>query len=114
MKNENKKRKKKEIKGSWGEKFKPPTIEEVKAYCLERKNTVDPNKWHDHYTSNGWMVGKNKMKDWKAAVRTWERNSLVNNSAPIVTRGSGSEALDNIKQWEREAKERENASLSNS
>jgi predicted phage replisome organizer len=55
--------------------FTPPTLEEVKKYCSERKNTVDPQKWHDHYTSNGWLVGRNKMKDWKAAVRTWERSN---------------------------------------
>lgn len=52
--------------------FKPPTLEEVKAYCLERKNAVDPEKWMNHYTANGWMVGRTKMKDWRAAVRTWE------------------------------------------
>lgn len=57
-------------------RFTPPTIEEVTAYCRERKNTVDPQAWYDHYTSNGWKVGKNAMKDWKAAVRTWERNEL--------------------------------------
>lgn len=57
-------------------RFAPPTIEEVKNYCLERKNSVDAIKWHDHYTSNGWMVGKNRMKDWKAAVRTWEKNNF--------------------------------------
>ena len=57
-------------------RFKPPTIEEVKAYCDERKNSVDPQKWFDYYTANGWMVGKNKMKDWKASVRTWEKNSF--------------------------------------
>lgn len=51
-----------------------PSLEEVKTYCLERGNSVDPNKWHDYYSSNGWMVGKNKMKDWKACVRTWEKN----------------------------------------
>ena len=54
--------------------LKPPTLEEVKAYCLERNKGVNPQKWYDHYTSNGWMVGKTKMKDWKAAVRTWERS----------------------------------------
>lgn len=52
--------------------FIPPTLEEVTAYCQERGKGVNPQKWLDHYTSNGWMVGKNKMKDWKAAVRTWE------------------------------------------
>lgn len=54
-------------------KFKPPTLDEVKRYCLERKNNVDAEKWHNFYSSKGWMVGKNKMKDWRAAVRTWER-----------------------------------------
>ena len=55
-------------------KFSPPTIDEVKIYCLNRKNSVDAIKFINHYQSNGWMVGKNKMKDWKAAVRTWEGN----------------------------------------
>ena len=50
-----------------------PTLEEVKEYCTERGNKVDPERWFDYYTSNGWKVGKNPMKDWKAAVRTWER-----------------------------------------
>ena len=56
-------------------RFVPPTLEEVRSYCQERKNNVNPEKFIDHYTANGWMVGRNKMKDWKAAVRTWERNS---------------------------------------
>ena len=56
-------------------RFNPPSLEDVKAYCIERKNNVDPNKFIDYYESNGWMVGRNKMKDWKAAVRSWERNS---------------------------------------
>jgi hypothetical protein len=54
--------------------FKPPTLEEVQAYCKERNNKVDAERWINHYTSNGWMVGKVKMKDWKAAVRTWEKS----------------------------------------
>lgn len=56
-------------------KFTPPTFEEVKCYCSERNKNVNPQKWHDHYTSNGWMVGKTKMQDWKAAVRTWENET---------------------------------------
>jgi hypothetical protein len=55
-------------------RFKPPTIEEVKSYCRERGNTVDAERFVDHYTSNGWMVGRTKMRDWKSAVRTWEKN----------------------------------------
>lgn len=56
-------------------KFYPPTVEEVSAYCEERQNAVDPERFVDFYSSKGWMVGKNKMKDWHAAVRTWERSS---------------------------------------
>ena len=55
-------------------RFIPPTLEEVKSYCRERQNDVDAERFIDYYTSNGWMVGKNKMKDWKASVRTWEKN----------------------------------------
>jgi len=54
-------------------KFKKPTIDEVRAYCLERNNKVDPEQFVDFYTSKGWKVGKEPMKDWKAAVRTWEK-----------------------------------------
>lgn len=70
--------------------FKPPTVDEVKQYCQERQNKVNPEKWHDHYTSNGWMVGKNKMKDWKAAVRTWERNNYQEGNPGGVQGGHGS------------------------
>ena len=54
--------------------FKPPTVDDVRAYCTERGNNVDPQSFVDFYESKGWMIGKNKMKDWKAAVRTWERS----------------------------------------
>jgi hypothetical protein len=54
-------------------RFKPPTVDEVRAYCEERKNRVDPQGFVDFYTSKGWLVGKTPMKDWRAAVRTWER-----------------------------------------
>lgn len=54
-------------------RFRPPTVEEVEAYCLERNNKVDAERFVDFYASNGWRVGKNPMKDWKAAVRTWEK-----------------------------------------
>lgn len=50
----------------------PPLIDDVKDYCKERNNGVDPNVWYDFYSSKNWMIGKNKMTDWKAAVRTWE------------------------------------------
>lgn len=63
-----------------GKRFSPPTQEEIKIYCLERKNKVDPIKFFDFYESKGWMVGKTKMKDWKASVRTWEKNEKVSSA----------------------------------
>lgn len=54
-------------------RFTPPTVDEVRAYCQERQNGVDPERFVDFYASKGWMVGKNKMADWKSCVRTWER-----------------------------------------
>lgn len=58
-----------------GSRFTPPTVSEVKAYCDERKNDINPQAFVDYYEANGWMRGKNKIKDWKACVRTWEQNS---------------------------------------
>ena len=52
--------------------FNKPKIEEVESYCLERNNNIDVNSFFNFYESKGWMVGKKKMKDWKAAIRTWE------------------------------------------
>jgi hypothetical protein len=57
-------------------KFAKPTIEEVKNYCTERKNKIDPSKFLNYYESNGWKVGRNPMKNWKAAIRTWEQTQL--------------------------------------
>lgn len=56
-------------------RFTPPTYEQVSSYCLERNNNVDAHRFVDHYEANGWMRGKTKMKDWKAAVRFWERSN---------------------------------------
>ena len=53
--------------------FTPPSLDEVTSYVNERHSSVDPQRFIDFYSSKGWMVGKNKMKDWKAAVRTWEQ-----------------------------------------
>lgn len=58
--------------------FRPPSVEDVAAYCAERGNGVDAYRFVDFYSSKGWMVGKNKMKDWRAAVRTWERRNSGN------------------------------------
>lgn len=61
-------------------RFKAPTVEEVQAYCDERGNHVDAQRFVDFYSAKGWLVGKNHMKDWKAAVRTWERNNSNTNT----------------------------------
>lgn len=71
---EEKKERKKKNNGATASRFTPPTFDEVKAYCSERKNNVDAQRFIDYYTANGWKVGRNSMRDWKAAVRTWERS----------------------------------------
>ena len=60
-------------------RFSQPSTDEVKKYCQEQGYFVDAERFVDHYESNGWMVGKNKMKDWKAAVRNWSRKEKTNN-----------------------------------
>ena len=59
-------------------RFSPPSVDDVRAYCTENGFRVDPDRFVDFYTSNGWRVGKNPMKDWKAAVRSWERKEKQN------------------------------------
>lgn len=54
-------------------RFVAPTIEDIRAYCLEIGSGIDAEYFYDYYNSNGWMAGKNHMKDWKATVRNWER-----------------------------------------
>lgn len=56
------------------ERFKAPSVEEVQAYCTERGNNIDAQHFIDYYSARGWMLGKNHIKDWKACIRTWERN----------------------------------------
>ena len=53
--------------------FKKPTLDEVKNYCILRKNNIDAEAYMDFYESKGWQIGKEIMKDWKAAIRTWEK-----------------------------------------
>ena len=69
---EPKKEKAKKAPGTSG-RFIPPTVEEVTAYCNERGNRIDPQAFVDFYTSKGWKIGKEGMRDWRAAVRTWEK-----------------------------------------
>ena len=61
------------LKGDTHTKFKQPTIDEVRAYCSERHNNVNPQTFVDFYASKGWKVGNQPMRDWKACVRTWEQ-----------------------------------------
>lgn len=83
---------KKEEKSS---KFKIPTTEEIRQYCSERNNNINPEGFYNYYESNGWMVGRNKMKDWKASVRTWEqRNESTNNKTNGQTTGIPSKDQD--------------------
>lgn len=60
-------------------RFVPPTVEDVALYCAERRSHVNAEKFVDYYTANGWKVGKNPMKDWRAAVRQWERSEFTEN-----------------------------------
>lgn len=70
-------------------RFVPPSVSDVAAYCLERRNGIDAQNFVDFYSSKGWMIGKNKMKDWRAAVRTWERSrsadTAIGNPEPPQT-----------------------------
>lgn len=66
--------------------FRIPTVEEVREYCAERQNSVDPQQFVDFYSSKGWRVGNQPMKDWKACVRTWEKRERGNAPPPKVTK----------------------------
>ena len=91
-------------------RFEKPTIFDVEQYCIERNNNVDPQHFVDYYESNGWKVGKNSMKDWKAAVRTWERNGY-NQSAKL--KSSKTDAMNVVKElmeeYEQSATDSESA-----
>ena len=69
--------------------FRAPVFSEVQNYCSERKNGIDPTAFIDFYQSKGWMIGKNKMKDWKAAVRTWEQRNFQEKPDVYVEKGGG-------------------------
>ena len=63
-------------------RFTPPTVDDVTAYCRERGNEIDPQRFVDFYAAKGWKIGKEAMKDWKAAVRTWERGDTRRPTPP--------------------------------
>ena len=65
-------------------RFVKPTLEEVREYCLSRKNNIDAQQFIDFYESKGWKVGNQSMKDWKACVRTWEQRNKVENKSTKV------------------------------
>ena len=65
--------------------FLKPTRFDIKGYCIERKNNVDCETFYDFYESKDWLIGKNKMKDWKACVRTWEKRNNKNNTNDRTT-----------------------------
>ena len=67
-------------------RFTPPTVEEVRAYCQERNNGIDPDAFVDYYTARGWKYGQGKpVEDWKAAVRTWERRESKPKKSSLPT-----------------------------
>ena len=65
--------------------FVSPTIDEIVDYCNERKNNINATTFWNFYESKGWLVGKTKMKDWKAAIRTWESKEKTNKSQSFST-----------------------------
>lgn len=76
--------------------FQKPTIEEIDTYCRESKNYIDVGRFFDFYECKGWKVGKNPMKDWRAAVRNWARSET---SAP-ASRKTADVANDDKNWWE--------------
>lgn len=73
-------------------RFMPPTIDDVAAYCKERQNGIDPQQFVDHYAASGWMRGKTPIKDWKACMRTWEKNRA--NEALPAQKGGAQDGWD--------------------
>lgn len=69
-------------------RFTPPTLDDVSAYIRERGSNVDAQRFLDFYTAKGWIVGKNRMKDWKAAVRTWEKRDSEQNKPFVYDYGN--------------------------
>ncbi len=87
-------------------RFVPPSLEDVKAYCIERRNAgkepVDPERWFNYYVSNGWRVGRNSMKNWKAAVHTWEKSDGLQGGSGRGARSGGAKSF-----FERDVEEAE-------
>ncbi len=75
-------------------RFTKPTVEQIKKYCDERKNAVNAQYFFDYYESKGWLVGKTPMKNWQAAVRTWERNEITKERLKKSSGGSAMSQLE--------------------
>lgn len=75
-------------------RFEKPTLSEIEQYCIERNNNVNAEHFFDYYESNGWKVGKNSMKDWKAAVRTWERSEY---RKPTQKKNNKQDAINDLR-----------------
>ena len=83
-------------------RFSPPSVEDVAAYCQERKNDIDADAFVDYYSARAWMLGKTKMKDWKAAVRGWEREDKpvkTKTSAPSAEQKVTREDLERMRRF---------------
>lgn len=81
-------------------KFIKPTVSEVAAYCRERNNNIDAEQFVSYYQANGWRVGRNPMKDWRAAVHTWEKNERGRNPTNGNNYGkSGKDARTVVPQY---------------
>ena len=76
-------------------RFEKPSISDIEKYCIERNNNINAEQFFDYYESNGWKVGKNSMKDWKAAVRTWEKNEY---RKPNFKKNSKEDAINVVKE----------------
>mgnify|MGYP000858541911 CR=1 FL=1 len=77
-------------------RFEKPTLSQITQYCLERNNNVNAEQFYDHYESNGWKVGKNSMKDWKAAVRTWERREYRKSNSKKNSKEDAINVVNNL------------------
>lgn len=83
-------------------RFSPPGVDDVAAYCNENGYAVDPQRFVNYYTSNGWMVGRNKMKDWKAAVRTWAAKDKQPQTQGSYRKQTKAEELDEFYKMAQE------------
>lgn len=90
------KEKEKENKKESNKRFTPPTLQEVTQYCKERNNNVDPQQFIAFYTSKGWKVGNQPMKDWKACVLTWERRNGNSNSKNVTAQEYPQRDYENV------------------